>query len=412
MQQRTHVWLYVVFAAIIALRLLFVAYVPFGQTVHYHLEGLNDEPAHFNYVHYLAEHRAFPVETGIWKDAGAFVRNDFEYHQAPVYYMMDAPVDALAGSRAALYFGRLLSFVCGILGLLLILLILKKMGFSYEIQCAGVLVAGLLPVHVYFTSLVSNDSMSWLFSLLVLYLCIVPQNRLPDAAFFSWKRCMTIGALIGVGSLVKASLLMWFPLAAACACYSWYICKNKAVLIRMAVALCTALALNIPWFIRNLIHYKSITALAFTNGPAVSYPHLLTPKGFLIFLKTSVHFFWFPMLHVPDSRIHFMLGIVGAGILGIVCVLAVRYYKKRGKLSYNDLLVLGLLALNIVGYIKYNLIWGNREARFLYPALLPIIFMMVVPLNYALTSVGQSRWFFPLCGMMGLFGYTYFLLTF
>ena len=400
------------FGAIIILRLLFVVYVPFGQTVRYHLEGLNDEPAHFNYVHYLATYHAFPVQVNTYKMAGALTRNDFEYYHPPVYYLIGATGYELVGDRAAKIMCRLLSFVCGLLGLVLIALILGKMGFTHDIQIAGVLVAGLLPVHVYFTSLVSNDSMSWLFSLALLYLCIVPQGCMPDAAFFSWKRCCAIGALIGVGVLVKASLLLWFPLAAACACYCWFYTKNSKPAFRMAVALCGACALNIPWFIRNMLHYKSITALTYTNGPAVSYPHLLTPKGFIIFLKASVHLFWFPMQHVPDSRMHFILGIAGMAILGTVCILTVRYYLKTGKKSYNDILVLCLLAITFVAYIKYNLIWGNREGRFLYPALLPIILVMIVPLRYALASAGLSRWFFPLCTMMGLFGYTYFLLTF
>jgi hypothetical protein len=344
--------------------------------------------------------------------AGALTRNDFEYYHPPVYYLIGAAGYELAGEHAAIIICRLLSFFCGLLGLWLIALIFRKMGFTQDIQIAGALVVGLLPVHVYFTSLVSNDSMSWLFSLALLYLCIVPQGRMPDAAFFSWKRCGAIGALIGVGVLVKASLLLWFPLAAACACYSWFYTKNSKPALRMAVALCGAFVLNIPWFIRNVVHYKSITALTYTNGPAVSYPHLLTPEGFIIFLKASVHFFWFPMQHVQESPIHFMLGIAGMVILGTVCVLAVRYYHKAGKKSYNDVLVLCLLAINIIAYIKYNLIWGNREGRFLYPALLPIVFVMVVPLRYALASVRQLRWFFPLCTLMGLFGYTYFLLTF
>jgi hypothetical protein len=412
MRVNTKFLFYGIVGFIVILRLMFVAYIPFGRTVRNHLEGLNDEPSHFNYVKYIAENRAFPVETHNWKDSGSLERNDFEYHQAPLFYTAGAVAYIIAGEHVAFVFCRSMSFVCGLLGLLLIALILRKMGFDRDIQAAGVILAGLLPVHVYFTSLASNDSMSWLFSLLTLYLCIVPCNKKPDAGFFTWKRCLSIGALTGIGTLVKASMLLWFPVAAACACYSWYIYKNKTAPIRMFVALCGAMALNIPWFLRNFLLYKSITGLAFTNGPAVSYPHLYTPEGFMIFLRLSVRFFWFPMQHIPPSHAHFLLGVAGAIILGILCALAVRYYRKTGKLSYNDILILGLLAFNIAGYVKYNWIWGNREPRFLYPALLTIVFLMIVPLRKALDDIGKSGWFFPLCAIMGLFGYSYLLLTF
>ena len=64
--------------AAILLRIVFVFAVPLGPVVERRLEGLNDEPAHLNYVRYLVEHRSLPIQTGHVRQPGAFGRGDFE----------------------------------------------------------------------------------------------------------------------------------------------------------------------------------------------------------------------------------------------------------------------------------------------------------------------------------------------
>ena len=106
-----------------------------------------------------------------------------------------------------IYFCRMLSFLCGILSLLLIALTMKRMGSPTEAQAAGVFFCGLFPTHAYFSSLVSNDSMSWLVACAITYACMGSKNCgfAPD---FTWRRSIAIGALLGVGSLIKSSLLL------------------------------------------------------------------------------------------------------------------------------------------------------------------------------------------------------------
>ena len=45
------------------LRLILLVAVPFGETVHLRLQGLNDEPAHYNYVRHLVDKKSFAVQT-------------------------------------------------------------------------------------------------------------------------------------------------------------------------------------------------------------------------------------------------------------------------------------------------------------------------------------------------------------
>jgi len=100
-------WL--LFGVALILRLVLVWVLPFGQTVKYGLEGLNDEPSHYNYVKYLAENRQFPVQTESSKSPAAFEHNVYEYYQAPFYYVINAFLVPITGLRNALYAGRMIS---------------------------------------------------------------------------------------------------------------------------------------------------------------------------------------------------------------------------------------------------------------------------------------------------------------
>jgi hypothetical protein len=397
-------------ALIIGLRLLFVALIPTNHGVKYHLESLGDEPSHFNYVKYLFEKKSFPVQTSNYKTPGALIRNDVEYVQPPIYYLLGALGQTVGGG---IYFCRILSFLFGLISLWLIALILKRIGRPPEEQAAGVIFCGLFPTHAYFTSLVSNDSMSWLVALLVTYLCMGKEEKSTHLGQdFSWRTTLMLSGLLGFGSLIKSSLLLFYPIVAACFIYSWFRRRNPAILVKMAVSLGLALAINIPWFIRNYIHYGSITGMSVLNGPEVSYPHLLTLQGFIIFIKTSIRYFWFPMQHIPISIYQNALGIIGAIILIVLILLAIRYIVKKKPLTYNHLLLLGIALITLAAYFQYNLAWGNREGRFLLPALSSIVFFIIVPINSALKSIHCGRLFFPAILFIGAWGYSYLLLTF
>src|SRR5512145_679954 len=145
-----------VLGAAIVVRVIFVLMLPFGQTVAGRLEGLNDEPAHFNYVRFLVGHRAFPVQTRHVAEPGAFERADFEYYQPPLYYLLCAPLVSAAGERVGLTLCRALSLLCALLSLVVLSRILALLGLGTSARRAGFVIAALLPVHVYFTSVVSN----------------------------------------------------------------------------------------------------------------------------------------------------------------------------------------------------------------------------------------------------------------
>ena len=78
----------VAFALIAVLHLFFVIATSFGQETRWRIEGLNDGPAHVNYVKHLVDRHQFPIASTTARDPDAFTRNEFEYYQPPLYYLV------------------------------------------------------------------------------------------------------------------------------------------------------------------------------------------------------------------------------------------------------------------------------------------------------------------------------------
>lgn len=399
--------------AVFAIRLFFVFELPLGRTVKYHLEGLNDEPAHYNYVKYIVDHHAFPVLTHTYKEPGSFVRNDFVYYHSPLYYLAGAPGYALLGPLGGLYWCRVISFLCGIAGLILLAKIFKKMGFSSDIQAAAVIFIGFLPCHVYFCSLTSNDSMSWAVALIVTYLCLGNGKSNADWPLFTWRRSFILGVFLAIGFLIKASILIFYPLVVLSFLYSWSKEKDNCILIKMLCAFSIAGLLDAPWILRNYFHYHSLTGIPLTVGPPVlSGSPLMIGKGIIVLIKSTIRFFWFPMQHIPPSVWQWPIGCIGTAIIVFCLALSIRYFISNKRIRYNEIFLMCLLLVNIISYIKVNRTWGDWEARYLFPSLASIVFLMIAPLYHALASLRRIRLFLPLVILMGLWGYSYLLLTF
>jgi hypothetical protein len=135
-------------------------------------------------------------------------------------------------------------------------------------------------------------------------------------------------------------------------------------------------------------------------------------KGIVGLAKCTIRFFWFPMQHISPSIWQRPIGAFGTAIILLCIVLSIRYFILNRTVKYNEFYLIGLFIVNIVSYIKVNRTWGNWEARYLFPSLATIVFLMIAPLHHALDSLRFNRWFFPSVIFMGLWGYSYLLLTF
>jgi 4-amino-4-deoxy-L-arabinose transferase-like glycosyltransferase len=389
MPLRRHIF-FLLLGLALFIRLAYVFFLPLGQTVRFRLEGLNDEPSHLNYVHYLAEHKSFPIQSHHVRETDSFVRNEFEYFQPPIYYVVGAGLELLFGKSAAQVTCRLMSFVFGILSLLVIHRIFSRFGFPQTVCQAAVLFAAFFPANAYFCSVVSNDSLSWLFCLL-LTLEIAPVSRpysslQPDRRI--WPTAIRIGLLLAAGMLIKSSLFIFYPVMAALFLYRWFISRNWQWLTAGCAALVLSVVFAAPWYVHNQHLYGSFFAFGIGNGPPQFF--LFSPHTFYRFLIMTFRFFWFPMQHVQASATAAIVVKIEALLLIINVVLFAFYVRSRRSIDAWKLLLVLLVVANAAAYISFNLHWDNAEGRYLFPSLVPMLLFFCVPVSHYCRRFGLS----------------------
>jgi 4-amino-4-deoxy-L-arabinose transferase-like glycosyltransferase len=396
--------------AALCLRLAYVFLLPPTQTVSFRLEGLNDEASHINYVHYLAKHWQFPVQRHHAREMDSFVRNEFEYYQAPAYYILGTGLELVVGKNNSLLACRLLSFLFGALSLLVIKRIFTALSFPAAVGNGAMLFAAFLPTHAYFCSVASNDALSWLLALLLTlemaWLCVA-YNAFGSKRL--WRSALYSGLLLGIGMLTKTSLLLFVPVVAGIYLYRFFVSRNRQWLSALVAALCITAVLAGPWYLRNLQVYGSLFAFAVGNGPPQFF--LFTPYRFVRFLKLALYCFWFPMQHVPPSHAVGAILWFEAFIVLANGVLFAAYMVSKRKIALWEIFLAALLLLNIAAYINYNLHWDNADGRFLFPSLAALLVFFCVPLYHFSNGPRLQRFVTPLLVCEALFPYLLLLLV-
>jgi hypothetical protein len=348
--------LLLIIAAYLLVGGLYAVYTPAWQAP--------DEPAHYNYVRYLAERGHFPVlHYGDYPHAyleqikalrfPADMPIDplrYEFWQPPLYYMLATPVYRLfGGSLLAL---RLLSVALGagvILTAYAVVLSVRPGDGTLALgTCALV---AFVPMHLTVMASVNNDTLAELLLALVLLLMIRLANHTTGAG----KRVsgstylLATGLLLGLGLVTKATVYVAIPLALIALALSQYRPRvlhpsdldgpdsaavraagvhhrrysGVLLLARQALVLFgPALLLAVPWYVRNVAVYGWPDWLGTLNHDAVVVGQLRTADylasvGWATyvqnFLTTTFHSFWgqFGWMAVPmDARFYLVLGLL------------------------------------------------------------------------------------------------------
>ena len=368
----------------IALRLYLLVATPVGQAVAHRLEGLNDEPAHVNYVRYLVAHRAFPVQAHHYREPGAFARGDYEYYQAPLYYSLAAPFVAAVGPRLAPYACRLVAFVCGLLSLVVLGRLLAQLRCPPSWRRMGVVFVALLPTHAYFTSLASNDSLSWLIGL-ILTAELVAMVRTRGSPRANGVR---LGLLLAAGLLTKSSLVLFLPVALLLYVHRALASRRASALTAALLPLSLVLVIAGPWYARNQILYGSPMALSVGFGPPDASPSLAPSLAHT--LTATVRYFWFPMQHVSRSAPVLVIRWLGAAVLPFHALAALLWFRRRPPATAGGVVLVLILWSALVSVAMLGRSWGDIEGRFLMPALGSIAFFLTVPV-LVLAGPGRER---------------------
>lgn len=390
----------------IIVRITFTFLLPFGQKTSPHLEGLNDEPAHFNYIKFLAVHHSFPVLTHWVFDKDAFTRNEFEYHQAPLYYCLCVPFYLMFGEKGTLMPSRFLSMLSGILSLWILSLIVRDLGYPIRVQAGAALIAGFLFSHLYFSSVVSNDSLSWLLALLLTRELI----RYVSADGTGIRRLVPLSIALltlycAAGLLTKSSFLIFLPVIFGAGAYRFLRSKKTVCLVHAFIGSLVPCVLAFPWYFRNIVLYHSITGMPAPEAAIpFSFPALVG------FMKGTIKYLWFPMQNLEGGTAAFaVLTFCGAILVSLHCALAIYWVAQKRNRNAGTALLAILFIINAGATFWYYLQWQNPEARFLFPALGSLIFFVVVPAHRVFERLKIERLFVPYLFLLGIFPYPFLL---
>ncbi len=344
--------------------------------------GAPDEEAHAAFVQQLRDGGGLPVLDPNTTDP----QGDYEAHQPPLYYWLAARAADVMG------LGRLrepdtgvpLRWLNAVIGGITVVgtyfLGLWTTG-RRELALGVAGIAALLPMMAFLSGAVSNDPLTVALCTWCLALCVRARS--------GWHPAMSvgIGLLAGLAMLSKSTAILLVPAVAV------ELAMARAKTATWIVCLGIALALPLPWWIRNIDVYGHPLALnAFfkyfhgdvDTSQLMHSPYALAHWIYVFGAGTALSFigiFGYMDIHLPYA-IYLPLLVVF-----FICALAATRDERRRTLING----LGLfLALVVLGYIRYNLWQVQPQARYLFMAIGPIALPFVIGLARLTSS--RYRW--------------------
>ncbi len=275
-----------------------------------------DEPAHYNYVRYLAEQHRFPIlkagdfpaayleeiKAAKFPPEMSIAPIRYEFHQPPLYYLLLVPLYQLFGG--ALLPLRLASVFLG--GVVLVVV-----GWSVEALVPGrpllalgtMALVAFLPMHLALNAAVNNDVLAELLLAVALLLVIryLKAGAMPREGD-RLRLLVLLGVTSGLGLLTKSSLyiLVPFVLLAVGVRHLWLdrleavsgvggvgaaaepASARRAPLAGALAAgtayLLPAVGLALPWWVRNVALYGGLDILGLARHEQVVVGQLRTAE--------------------------------------------------------------------------------------------------------------------------------------
>ena len=400
-----------------------------------------DEPAHVNYIRQIAENGALPVlEPGDWQQEyqeeltasgfdpallGRLETVQYEDHQPPLYYLLQAPIYAATGGDLLAL--RLVSVTLGA-GVVLAAWAVLRALFPERpaLALTGAAFVAFLPQHLSILGSVSNDPLAELIvglTLLVAVRYLRGEARGASPAL--------LGELVGLALLTKTTIYFLGGIAVVTVLLRWR--RERwpwQVAARQLVAvLVPALILGGMWWARNLSTYGGLdfTGLDRHDEVTVGQPRTAEyidevyggsfGRYLEAFLATTFRSFWGQfgwMALIMPRWAYAAFALFSLGVLA-GAALYVRQARWPGALSgpQRDGLVLLALTLGFVlaAYLLYNVTFVQFQGRYLYPALIPLALLVAIGLaGWAQPLPAVARGLAPVVLMFALAAFSLYAL--
>jgi 4-amino-4-deoxy-L-arabinose transferase-like glycosyltransferase len=387
-----------------------------------------DEPAHYNYVRYLAEQGSFPVlHMGDYPHAyleeikSRHFPPDlsidpirYEFHQPPLYYALAAPVYALTGGDLLAL--RLFSVALGAGIILLAYAIARRVtGPRSALALGAAAFVAFLPQHLATAAQIGNDVLAEL--LFAAVLCVlVGWITLPDDLnrhnnTSTLKISLGLGVLLGLILITKTTAYVAVPLAGGVLIWRWR--RERADMRRilgeaLAVAAPAAL-IALPWYARDVAVYGWPDFLGLNRHDQIVIGQLRAaefvaqqgwPAYWLRAVRDTFRSFWGQfgwMGVVLDTRVYFALLLLAGTALGGLILRAIR----SRRLTPAIVLLGASVLLTLLVYGWYNTRFLQHQGRYLFTALIPIAIFFSLGWEGAL-GPGAGR---VLAALLSAFGF-------
>jgi len=373
-----------------------------------------DEPAHYNYVRTIVENRALPVlNFGDYDQAFnqqftnpantpdlPIDRLRYEFHQPPLYYLLAAPIYALAGGD--LFALRLVSVAFGGALIVVAFLIVREITPDRpELALGTAAFVAFVPQHVAMMAGVNNDSLAELLLALILFQTLRVLRLRGEGEL---KDLFALGVLLGLGLLTKTTDYLAMPVIVVALLLRAYrlspiayrlspivdppsssVTRHSSLVTRhLSLVFVPALLLGSLWWLRNLGAYGGFDILGLARHNAVVVGQPLTSDWIarmefgpflLSALTTTFHSFWgqFGWMGVPmPDWVYLGLGALSiAAVVGWLWTLRTNQPTNKPT-NYFAILLLLLVLFSFAAYIWYNLTFVQHQGRYLFPALIPL----------------------------------------
>lgn len=321
---------------------------------------LNDEYSHFKYISFLIREHKLPVNEHVWpiQDREAWIFQDFEYAQPPLYYLTSIPF-ALLGDPV-LY----CRIFCIFLGVATLLLVIDSAYILFKPrEDAAILIAllvGFHPIFLRIGSSISNDNLAWFLSALQFRLLLSDNNL---------SRMIPMTILTAAGILTKMSYLIWplFLMTIA----AWNLRRGqRGAAARAVLVVMVSLALTSWLFLRNYRLYGDFTGVIGGSGAKGAFLSSGSFEALSAVAREPVRFLFFPVAEDPAILLPFCTAVV----LFFLLYFTLRYRPVERVFAEprHFHLCAFFTFLNLALFLQANLYWPFTESRHLFIGLVPL----------------------------------------
>jgi 4-amino-4-deoxy-L-arabinose transferase-like glycosyltransferase len=379
----------VTLAAYVALALGYATLTPIWQNP--------DEPAHYNYIAFVAQTGGLPaLQPGDWDSAllerlknGRLQPGDsvgairYESWQPPLFYLAAAPLFRLGpmDDPTVLVFRlRAFDIVLGALTLGVAYLVAREILPQHLAVAVPLAMAGV-PMFTAVSGAISADPLANLLAASIL-LVLVRRLRAPGAPPVAVmpvgaRWAIGLGVLLGLGLLTKLALAIFVPPALIVLLRR----SERERALRESALMLGAIALVVlPWLVHQVTTYGWADPLATTRHAAVVLDQPRFPGLSLSYLASFVtitfHSFWAQfgwMGVVAPDRLYWAWGALSVAAAGGLISQRRQLYDQP-----TWRLLLATLGAAILAYIAYNLTFEQPQGRYLFTALVPIAMLLVL----------------------------------